>query len=322
MLKFCTASVLACAVALPAGAVELQYSLPFNDANEFTRIGVDWTERVAAATDGEVVFKPMSNSALVSVPESLDAVSDGVVPSVQAVASAMASVIPAFSYLEMSMSVPVDHAEEVMGKIYPDVEKLLEPFDVKVLWMMPAFGGGVACKEDYIKDPADLSGLKVRVAGRWQAKQSQAMGALPVSLPGSDIYTAWQNGTIDCTQTATSIYVSSSLYEVAPYYYDYSWAGQALITIVGNDAWNRLTDEQKQAVEKVSQEMTGEGTKRLYEKNQEEIAAIKEQANYTEVDSQVLLERWDPIFKEAMAEVPEDDQTGRHFVETLYSYTQ
>jgi TRAP-type transport system periplasmic protein len=325
MNKIYVSSLIACIIGSQAVAAEMPYALPFNGNNEFSQIGILWAEEVSKATNGEVEFEPVLNSALVTIPETLDAVAGGVIPAGMGVASAMAGAVPAFGYLEMNLSVPVDNppAEDAMETIFPDVEKLLEPHGVKALWMIPAFGGGFACRDAFIKTVDAWSGVKIRVAGRWQAKQFEAVGASPVSLPASDIYTSLQNGTIDCALITSTIYLSSSLYEVGPYFTDYRFAGNALITIVGNDVWEDMSDESKAIVESVSHDMTVKGTKMLRELIGQAVVSIKEKANYYEVkqeDIDQLLVHWDPLYKEVISGVT--DETGQNLVNTLYSYTQ
>lgn len=323
MKKLALGALVACLAGSQAFAADMQYSLPFNGTNEFSKIGIEWTEAISEATGGEISFEPVLNSALVTIPETLDAVASGVVPAAMGVASAMAGAIPAFGYLELNLSVPVNNppTEEAMPVIFPDVEKLLAPQGVKALWIMPAFGGGLACRSEILESVDEWAGKKVRTAGRWQAKQMEAAGASPVSLPAADIYTALQNGTIDCALISASIYLSSSLFEVAPYFSDYGFAGNALITIIGADVWEDLSDEQKQAVKKISDEMTVKGTRTLREVSAQESEQVKEKAEYHKVsDAEManLLERWDPVYREAMGEV--SDEVGTHLVETLYSY--
>lgn len=325
MKNFASIAALLCCTGTPLLAADMPYSLPFNATNEFSVIGIQWAEAVSEATGGEIQYEPVLNGALVSIPETLDAVASGVVPAAMGVASAMAGAVPAFGYLEMNLSVPLENppTEEAMATIYPQVEALLEPHDVKALWIMPAFGGGLACRTGFLKKVDDWSGIKVRTAGRWQAKQVEAAGAIPVSLPAADIYTALQNGSIDCSMITSTIYLASSLYEVAPYFTDYRFTGNALITIIGRDVWDGLSDEHKEKLERVSRDMTVSGTKALRELVENAAAQIDEKADYYRVpaeDVAKLVERWDPVYREAVSVVT--DEAGKELVNTLYSYKQ
>ena len=48
----------------------------------------------------------------------------------------------------------------------------------------------------------DLKGLKLRTAGAW-LEISKGMGASPVTMPGGEVYTALERGTIDATEWGT-----------------------------------------------------------------------------------------------------------------------
>lgn len=323
MNKLLSMAVVAALIGVPALAQNLQYSLPFNDSNEFSKIGIKWADAVAEATNGEVTFEPVPNSALVTIPETLDAIEGNVVPAAMGVASAMAGTIPAFGYLELNFSVPLSDpmTEDVMPKIFPYVEELLAPHGAKALWIMPAFGGGMACIDAHLASLDQWAGKKIRSAGRWQAKQMEAAGASPISLPAADIYTALQNGTIDCALISGSIYLSSSLYEVAPYFSDYGFAGNMLITLVGLDVWEDMTEEQRSAVREASDRTTIEGTRELREAAAREAEEIAGKADYLKISEDQLtnlLATWDAVYREAMGEV--SDETGTKLVETLYSY--
>jgi TRAP-type mannitol/chloroaromatic compound transport system substrate-binding protein len=93
-----------------------------------------------------------------------------------------------------------------------------------------------------IKTPADLSGLKMRVAGFGGLIYSK-LGVVPQQLPAGDIYSALERGTIDAVEFVGP-YDDEKLgfYKVAPYYY-----GPGVIEIgamtslyVNLKAWNDL----------------------------------------------------------------------------------
>ena len=53
-----------------------------------------------------------------------------------------------------------------------------------------------------VKTLKDLQGLKLRTAGAW-LEISKGMGASPVTMPGGEVYTALERGTIDATEWGT-----------------------------------------------------------------------------------------------------------------------
>ncbi|NVK28585.1 C4-dicarboxylate ABC transporter substrate-binding protein [Marinomonas sp. CT5] len=104
-----------------------------------------------------------------------------------------------------------------------------------------------------IRTPADLAGLKIRVAGATAAKVASAFGATPVQMPASQIYNAMQTGLIDGVITGASTLRDFKLDEVA----DSLTLGAPLgrltfYTVLNAGVYNDLNAEQKAAIDAAS----------------------------------------------------------------------
>ncbi len=100
-----------------------------------------------------------------------------------------------------------------------------------------------------IKSIKDFEGLKIRAPGAY-GKFLRNLGASPVSLTSSEIYTALATGVIDGSIGSNLIdHRDNNNVEVAKYMYQLPLAGaQVLPIIVNKTAWNKLNDTQKKAV--------------------------------------------------------------------------
>ena len=109
--------------------------------------------------------------------------------------------------------------------------------------------GGWFRKE--IKSVKDLKGLKFRIAG-FAGKIMERMGVVPQSLPGGEIYSALDKGTIDAAEWVGP-YDDQKLgfVKVAPfYYYPGFWEGSAQVDMfINQKAWDSLSAENKAIVE-------------------------------------------------------------------------
>ena len=108
-------------------------------------------------------------------------------------------------------------------------------------------------RDKVIRTPADLAGLKVRVAGATAADVATALGATPVQMPISQVYNALQTGLIDGVITGASTLTDFKLDEVA----DALTLGAPLgrltfYTVMNEGAYNGLTDDQKAALDEAS----------------------------------------------------------------------
>ncbi|RXK12445.1 C4-dicarboxylate ABC transporter substrate-binding protein [Halarcobacter mediterraneus] len=125
-----------------------------------------------------------------------------------------------------------------------------------------AYGSqGLTWLEPYIQPPVyiitkkpiesveDFKGLKIRAPGAY-GKFLRKLGASPVSLAWSEIYTSLATGVIDGSIGSNMIdHRDGNHVEVAKYMYKLPLAGaQVLPIVVNRNAWNKLNDAQKKGV--------------------------------------------------------------------------
>ena len=112
--------------------------------------------------------------------------------------------------------------------------------------------GGWYRKE--IKTVADIKGLKMRIGG-FAGKVLERIGGVPQNIPGGEIYTALEKGTIDAAEWVGP-YDDQKLgfNQVAPFYYYPGWweGGPQLDLYVNQKAYDALTPEYKAIVEAAS----------------------------------------------------------------------
>lgn len=97
----------------------------------------------------------------------------------------------------------------------------------------------------------DLSGLKVRISGLG-ADVVRRAGAVPVTLPGADLFTALATGTIDATEwNGPYNDMAFGLHEVASYYYYPGWhePSGVLECLVSIEAYESLPQDLKDVIE-------------------------------------------------------------------------
>ena len=112
--------------------------------------------------------------------------------------------------------------------------------------------GGWYRKE--IKSLADIKGLKMRIGG-FGGKVLERIGGIPQNIPGGEIYTALEKGTIDASEWVGP-YDDQKLgfNKVAPHYYYPGWweGGPQLDFLINQKAFDALSPEYKAIVEAAS----------------------------------------------------------------------
>ncbi|WP_010139846.1 TRAP transporter substrate-binding protein [Oceanicola sp. S124] len=110
-------------------------------------------------------------------------------------------------------------------------------------------------KDKDVRSPADIAGLKIRVAGSTSAAMVEAMGATPVQMPAGEIYNALQTGLIDGVITGASAISDFKLNEVANSYTVGAPLGRLTFYVVMNQArFDGLTAEQQAAIDTIAGE--------------------------------------------------------------------
>jgi TRAP-type mannitol/chloroaromatic compound transport system substrate-binding protein len=126
--------------------------------------------------------------------------------------------------------------------------------------------GGWFNKE--IKTLADVQGLRMRIPGLG-GEVFQRAGGEPVAMPGGDMYTALQTGTIDATDWVGPYNdLAFGLHTVAEYYYYPGWQepGAVMETLVNKEAFEALPDDLQAIIEvatrAINEDMLAEYTAR------------------------------------------------------------
>ena len=101
-------------------------------------------------------------------------------------------------------------------------------------------------KDKPITTPADMKGMKIRVSNDpIMTAMVQSLGATPSPVSMSEIYSSMQNGTIDGAEQPTVNYAGNSFQEVGPNLTLDGHTLGAMMTIISDSAWEKLTPEQQ-----------------------------------------------------------------------------
>ena len=125
----------------------------------------------------------------------------------------------------------------------------------KVLALWTSEPNIMIMKDKEIHSPADLAGLKIRVAGATAAEVATALGATPVQMPISQVYNALQTGLIDGVFTGASTLTDFKLDEVADALILGAPLGRlTFYTVMNEGVYAGLSDAEKAAVDAASGE--------------------------------------------------------------------
>ena len=105
-------------------------------------------------------------------------------------------------------------------------------------------------KDKPIKTPADMKGMKIRVSNDpIMTSMVSSLGETPSPVSMSEIYASMQNGTIDGAEQPTVNYAGNSFQEVGPNLTMDGHTLGAMMTVISDKSWDKLTDNQKQVIQ-------------------------------------------------------------------------
>ncbi len=101
-----------------------------------------------------------------------------------------------------------------------------------------------------IDEPADLDGKKIRVQESVTAMNLvRSLGGAPTPISWGELYTALQQGVVDGAENNPPSFYLSRHYEVCKYYSLNEHTAVPDILVIGTEAWNSLSDQEKKWVQ-------------------------------------------------------------------------
>lgn len=244
----------ALAISTTASAEEMKFA---NFTPPFHTINASVIEvlntQLSASTGGALTVKGYHGGELGAGPaEQYVRAVQGVADMVWGLPGYTSSQFPLTMIVELPNAIPLDMPGYVaFGRAMDDLAPEFPGTKTLALWTSEP--NIFIMKDREIRSPADLAGLKIRVAGATMADVANALGATPVQMPIGEVYNALQTGLIDGVITGASTLSDFKLDEVANSYTLGANIGRGSFYAVMNAAkYDALPDDQKAAVDAVA----------------------------------------------------------------------
>jgi TRAP-type C4-dicarboxylate transport system substrate-binding protein len=180
-------------------------------------IGPEFLKGLEKATGGMVKTDWHTASALGAVPELYTRLVQGIIDWGQFNAGYTPGVFPFTEMIELPIRYPSAVVPtQAMLELYKEGFYNKEYGDIKLLFLY-SIGPYQLWSNTKITGVEDLVGKKLRCPSPSYVEATKALGAVPVSMPGGDIYTAMQKGIIDATWACGDMAVAFKIGEIAKY---------------------------------------------------------------------------------------------------------
>ena len=140
--------------------------------------------------------------------------------------------------------------------------------DVKVLWFWVHPPGHFHLAKKPVKVLEDLNGLKIRAATPMLVNMVKTLGAIPVSIPAPDTYTALERGTVDGTIFPWEAISSFKIAEVLKYHVDVGLYVAPLFTMMNQKKYDSLPPDLRKVIDDLSGPWGAEFNGKVWDQNE------------------------------------------------------
>lgn len=291
----------------------LQEDHPYQDA--FLKM----KEIVEEKTNGQVVIEIYPNAMLGEETETVEALQKGVVDLATMSTSALTTFIKEYMACDLpfTFQTPEEAHAFYDGEIGDILFEKTEPIGlIGLAWWEYGFRN-VCNGKVPVKSPADMKGLKIRVQNSpVHIAAMKALGANPVPLGFSEVYTALQQGVIDGWETPPIAIILGRYYEVQKYYSTTGHFYDASPIYISKKTMDKLTPEQQQIIKDAAIVARDYMRSLIAEQTDKAISDIEK--NGMEV-TRITPEQF-TVFQEATKDVYKqfEDEIGKEFLEKFY----
>ncbi|MDY7033668.1 MAG: TRAP transporter substrate-binding protein DctP [Thermodesulfobacteriota bacterium] len=124
--------------------------------------------------------------------------------------------------------------------LYKLMNQELAKKNLFMITSLPSLSEYIWTKDRPIRTPDDLKGLRIRVAGRVEARVIKALGAAPTSTSSAELYEALKRGTVDGAMCVWSTIPARGLQETVKYVTKAPFAAYSGQVYMRLDKWKGL----------------------------------------------------------------------------------
>jgi TRAP-type C4-dicarboxylate transport system substrate-binding protein len=257
--------------------IELKFSSWVSTVHgHHTGVMVPWAKMVEDKSGGRLKITIYPGSVLGKAPDHYDLVKDGVADMGFTTPGYTPGRFPLITATELPLLFKSSRGGSlavmsIFDKYFKDEFK-----DVKVLWFWVHPPGHFHLARKPVRVLEDLAGLKIRAATPMLVTMVKTLGAIPVSIPAPDTYTALERGTVDGTIFPWEAISSFKIAEVLKHHVASGLYVAPLFTLMNQKRYDSLPPDLRKVIDDLSGSWAAEFNGRVWDQNEHVgIEAIK-----------------------------------------------
>lgn len=275
-------------------------------------------------SNGTVEVDTFFGSELGSLTAAVESMTQGTIDIVTTGTSYFSGYVPQIQVFELPYI--FDSNEEARKTLDSEPgDKIKELFPEKGIQLLCYWESGlrhVSNNRGPIVTPEDMKGLKIRtVVSTTQQKTWESFGAIPMAIDMNEVFTALQQGTVDAQENTLAQIVSTKMYEVQKYLSLTDHAYTPMPFCISKMTWDKLSDDQKDAVQRAAEEARDLQRKLDDKSDMENVEFLKEKGVIVEEnpDKKAFSELTQPVYDLFVEQTGTDEylKMVMDFVKTL-----
>lgn len=323
-LIIATASLVIAGSALAEG-VHLKFQSSNFTGEQVYTIQKKWADSAAAASNGRITIDLLPLNSVLKSSDMLTGVRNKIIDGAVATAAMYSGEDPGFGLIGDTIS--AWNSDEDILKFYyygggfEVVDKIFQAYGAKLIGVSVTGAESLPAKVK-IEKVEDFKGVKIRAPSGPIQKLFARMGAAPVGLPGSEIYTALEKGIIDAADFSTfANNQKQGVHAIAKFpIYPGIHSSPAVHTIMNLNKWNALSkNDQAFLIE----HFKGMALESLLQAHYEDQIAYKEAIKQGVTPVNWSAEERDKVrsyAKEIWKEIADESKLGKMYYDTLLNF--
>ncbi|RDC71420.1 C4-dicarboxylate ABC transporter substrate-binding protein [Rhodovulum sp. 12E13] len=304
------ATALTAVAAAPAVAETWDMPLAYAGSNFHSVTAAEFGECVTTGTGGDIEITTHPSGSLFAGNDIKRAVQTGQALIGERLLSAHQNEDPIFGVDSIPfLATSFDQADDLWEAAKPTMEELLAGQNLKLLYSVPWPPQGL-----YFKEPkesvADMEGVKFRSYNNATARLAELTGMLPVQIEAAEISQAFATGVADSMISSGATGYDRKVWESLNYFYEVdAWLPRNYV-FVNMDAWDGLSEENRNVMLGCAGLAEYAGTWRAKEYTQFTLNGLREGGMTVEPASDQMREELREIGETMTAEWLEDAGEG------------
>jgi len=313
-----------------AKTIELKFAHAFSPKHTMqVKVFEPWAEKISKETNGQVKVTFFPGGALGKTPDHYDLAEKGIADMIYILHDYTPGRFPMTEVFSLPFMTPTaTKTSRAMWKTYEKFPEFRKEYDrVKVLALFCHPGGDFHTVKKPIRTIEDFKGMKIRTANPYVTEALKIFGAVPVTTPVTETYTALERGVVDGTVVPWEGLGIFKLDDLTKYATIADCYTMTMMVVMNKNKWESLPPDVQKVIDQNSGMALSVWCGKVYDETDEPFKqqALKkgiEVIEFSPADMEKLKDLTLPLRDQWVKNMEAKGLPGKAVLETVLQYLQ